>query len=113
MLEQIKGFSLENKIVDFVKISENLSHYNLQAKQCIRLWDNLKKKLKDWQKRENEFQALCRNEVNLDFWSESMHMFKNRNEKYEKVFKTTPDIRISLESSVEMSAQLPDPIESF
>ena len=39
MLEQIKHFSLENKIVDFVKISENLSAYNLNPKLCIRLWE--------------------------------------------------------------------------
>lgn len=48
MLEQIKHFSLDNKIADFVKISENLSHYNLSPKICIRLWDGLKKKLKDF-----------------------------------------------------------------
>ncbi len=55
MLDQIKKFSLDNKIADFVKISENLSHYNLSPKICIRLWDNLKKNLKDFSKRENEF----------------------------------------------------------
>jgi hypothetical protein len=55
MLEQIKGFSLEEKIVDFIKISENLNHYNLSPRICIKLWDGLKKKLKDLYKRENEF----------------------------------------------------------
>ena len=55
MLEQIKHFSLEDKIVDFIKISESLSHYNLTPKICIKLWDALKKKLKDLYKRENEF----------------------------------------------------------
>ena len=55
MLDQIKSFSLEDKIVDFIKISENLSHYNLSPKICIRLWESLKKKLKDLYKRENEF----------------------------------------------------------
>ncbi len=55
MLDQIKHFSLDNKIADFVKISENLVHYGLSPKICIRLWDGLKKKLKDFMKRENEF----------------------------------------------------------
>jgi hypothetical protein len=32
MLNQIKNFSLEDKIVDFVIISENLSHHNLNPK---------------------------------------------------------------------------------
>jgi vacuolar-type H+-ATPase subunit I/STV1 len=83
MLDQIKPFSLEDKIVDFVKISENLSHYGLSPKICKRLWDSLKKKLKDLYKRENEFQALCRNEVNLDFWTEGIMMFKRRVKHYE------------------------------
>jgi hypothetical protein len=84
MLEQIKQFSLDNKIADFVKISENLAHFNLTPKICIRLWDGLKKKLKDFSKRENEFQFLCRNEVNIDFWTESMNTFKQRIKAYEK-----------------------------
>jgi len=84
MLEQVKQFSLEDKIVDFIKISENLSHYNLQPRICKKLWESLKKKLKDLYKRENEFQALCRNEVNVDFWTESIHMFKLRIKAYEK-----------------------------
>ena len=84
MLDQIKSFSLEDKIVDFIKISENLSHYNLSPKICIRLWESLKKKLKDLYKRENEFQALCRNEVNIDFWTESIYTFKQRINAYEE-----------------------------
>ena len=55
MLDQIKYFSIDNKIADFVKISENLSHHGLSPKICIRLWEGLKKKLKDFYKRENEF----------------------------------------------------------
>lgn len=73
--------------MDFIKISENLTHYNLSPKICIRWWDNLKKKLKDLYKRENEFQALCRNEVNVDFWTETMHMFKLRIKAYEKTLE--------------------------
>ena len=57
MLDQIKQFSLDSKIADFVKISENLYHYNISPKICIRLWDGLKKNLKDFMKRENEFQT--------------------------------------------------------
>ncbi len=75
---------MEDKIVDFVKINENLSHYNLSPKICIKLWEQLKKKLKDLYKRENEFQALCRNEVNVDFWTETTLMFKKRIAAYEK-----------------------------
>jgi hypothetical protein len=84
MLDQIKQFSLDNKIADFVQISEHLSHYHLSPKICIRLWDSLKKNLKDYTKRENEFQTLCRNEVNSDFWSETIHLFKQRVKEYEK-----------------------------
>lgn len=64
MLDQIKSISLENKIADFVKIAENLRTYNLSPKLCIRLWENLKKNLKDVYKREHEYQQMCRSEVN-------------------------------------------------
>jgi hypothetical protein len=83
---------LEHKIVDFVKISENLSHYNLSPKICIKLWEQLKKKLKDLYKRENEFQALCRNEVNIDFWTETAHMFKLRIKAYEQTLKGSMNV---------------------
>jgi hypothetical protein len=82
MLDQIKQFSLNNKEADFVKISENLYHYNLSPKICMRLWDNIKKNLKDFSKRENEFQTLCRNDVNTDFWT--VLLFKERVKAYEK-----------------------------
>lgn len=77
--------------MDFIKISENLSHYNLQPRICKKLWESLKKKLKDLYKRENEFQALCRNEVNVDFWTESIHMFKLRIKAYEKTLSSSQD----------------------
>lgn len=48
------------------------------------MWDNLKKNLKDFSKRENEFQTLCRNEVNADFWSETIVVFKDRVKAYER-----------------------------
>ena len=78
MLDQIKDFSLDEKISDFVKISENLHHYGLSPKICIRLWDGIKKKLKEFYKRENEFQGICRNEVSIDFWTETISIFKAR-----------------------------------
>jgi len=84
MLDQVKQFSLDNKIVDFVKISENLVNYNMSPKICIRLWENLKKNLKDLSKRENEFQTICRNEVNIDFWTETINMFKQRIKLYDQ-----------------------------
>mmetsp|Transcript_7204 Transcript_7204/g.5471 ORF Transcript_7204/g.5471 Transcript_7204/m.5471 type:complete len:145 (-) Transcript_7204:1555-1989(-) len=83
MLDQIKQFSLDNKVVDFSKIAENLHNYNISPKICIRLWENLKKNLRDLTKRENEFQTLCRNEVNIDFWTEAITIFKERIKLYE------------------------------
>ena len=55
MLDQIIQFSLDNKIADFIKISDHLKSYNLPPKVCIRLWDGLKKNLKELTKREHEF----------------------------------------------------------
>lgn len=97
MLDQIKQFSLDNKIADFVKISENLSHFNnLTPKVCIKLWEGLKKNLKDIYKRENEFQTLCRNEVNIDFWTETINIFKKRVKMYEDKLKEERDIKLPL-----------------
>ena len=96
MLDQIKQFSLDNKIADFVKISENLSYCsNLTPKVCIKLWEGLKKNLKDIYKRENEFQTLCRNEVNIDFWTETINMFKKRVKVYEKKLKEEKEMETS------------------
>ena len=85
ILNQILPFTAqEQKSVDFIEVSEILSgnggggQFNISPKLCLRMWENLKKKLKDLYKRDNEFQALCRNEVNVDFWTETMVMFKSR-----------------------------------
>jgi hypothetical protein len=50
------------------------------------LWEGLRKKLRDPNKRENEFQALCRNEVTVDFWTELIQSgaFHRRFESYQK-----------------------------
>jgi len=48
-------------------------------------------------KRENEFQALCRNEVNVDFWTETIHMFKLRIKAYEN----TLNQKINKDSHIE------------
>jgi hypothetical protein len=103
---------LEDKIVDFIKISENLSHYNLSPRICIRLWEALKKKLKDLYKRENEFQALCRNEVNVDFWTETISMFKQRIKAYESTLKDGKAKLVEERSSFE-SAEPKNPITKF
>jgi hypothetical protein len=53
------------------KVKSNATHNHFTSpKNLIKLWDSLKKKLKDPNKRENEFQALCRNEVSIDFWTD-------------------------------------------
>jgi hypothetical protein len=64
----------------------------LSPKVCIKLWDGLKKNLKDIYKRENEFQTLCRNEVNIDFWSETLFLFKKRIKIYEEKIKRENEI---------------------
>lgn len=75
----MKAFSIEQeRAIDFVAISDtipklrnNQVHNHFAApKTLIKLWDGLKKKLRDPNKRENEFQALCRIEVNVDFWTD-------------------------------------------
>jgi hypothetical protein len=64
--------------VDIISIADavpkqknNQVHNHFTApKTLIKLYDGLRKKLRDPNKRENEFQALCRNEVSIDFWTE-------------------------------------------
>lgn len=50
------------------------------------MWEGLRKKLRDPNKRENEFQALCRNEVTVDFWTELIQSgaFQRRLESYQR-----------------------------
>jgi hypothetical protein len=93
MLDQVKTFSMEpERVIDFVAIAEAIpklknnqvhNHY-ASPKPLIKLWEGLKKKLRDPNKRENEFQALCRNEVSIDFWTELIQngQFKARLEVY-------------------------------
>lgn len=79
MLDQVKDFSLDQeRVIDFVAIADSIpklknnhvhNHFT-SPKTLIKLWDGLKKKLRDPNKRENEFQALCRNEVTVDFWTD-------------------------------------------
>lgn len=95
MLDQIKGFSLDQeRVVDFISIAEQVprvknNHFQnhfTSPKTLIKLWESLKKKLRDPNKRENEFQALCRNEVSVDFWTELLQNghFKARLDVYVK-----------------------------
>lgn len=88
---------MDNKVVDFVSISESLTQFGLQSpKLCIRLWESLKKKLKDLYKRENEFQTLCRNEVSVEFWTETTRVFKQRIRAYEKALSKRDRIDIEV-----------------
>lgn len=95
MLDQMKNFSMDNeRAVDFIAISESLPKQKgghpannfTSPKTLIKLWDSLKKKLRDPNKRENEFQALCRNEVSVDFWTDLIQsgQFKARMKVYRK-----------------------------
>lgn len=64
MLDQVKSFSLEtDRVVDFISIADAVprvknnpvhNHYT-SPKVLIKLWDSLKRKLRDPNKRENEF----------------------------------------------------------
>ena len=64
MLDQVKVFSTDTeRVVDFIAIAEHIpraknnpvhNHFT-SPKILIKLWDALKKKLKDPNKRENEF----------------------------------------------------------
>jgi hypothetical protein len=64
MLDQLKHFSIDSeRSVDIVaiadsipKVKSNATHNHFTStKNLIKLWDSLKKKLKDPNKRENEF----------------------------------------------------------
>lgn len=64
MLDQLKTFTLDQeRAIDFVAISDaipklknNQVHNHFTSpKTLIKLWDGLKKKLRDPNKRENEF----------------------------------------------------------
>ena len=65
----------EERVVDFVSIAEAVprgksSGHFTAPKTLNKLWEGLRKNLRDPNKRENEFQSLCRNEVTVDFWTE-------------------------------------------
>ena len=64
MLDQIKAFSMEpERAIDFVAISDSIPklknnplHNNFTSvKTLVKLWEVLRKKLRDPNKRENEF----------------------------------------------------------
>ena len=64
MLDQLKHFSMDQeRSVDIVAIADSIPKVKYNAthnhftstKNLIKLWDSLKKKLKDPNKRENEF----------------------------------------------------------
>ncbi len=64
MLDQLKNYSMEpERAVDIVaiadsipKVKQNATHNHFTSpKNLIKLWESLKKKLKDPNKRENEF----------------------------------------------------------
>jgi hypothetical protein len=64
MLDQLKHFSIDpERSIDIVaiadsipKVKSNATHNHFTStKNLIKLWDSLKKKLKDPNKRENEF----------------------------------------------------------
>jgi hypothetical protein len=93
MLDQLKSITLDQeRAIDFIAISENIPklknnhNYFSSPKTLMKVWDGLKKKLKDPNKRENEFQALCRNEVSVDFWTDHIQngRFKARLNVYLK-----------------------------
>jgi len=35
---------------------------------------------------------MCKNEVNIDFWTETIHMFKQRVKVYDKALENRKDI---------------------
>lgn len=61
MLDQVKTFTLDSeRVVDFIAIAESIpkqkgANHFTSPKILIKLWEGLKKKLKDPNKRENEF----------------------------------------------------------
>lgn len=53
---------LERKI-DFVKVCESLPQVNLSVKQAQKYWDQFKRRLREYNRKESEFIAMTRLEV--------------------------------------------------
>jgi hypothetical protein len=56
---------LERRI-DFVKVCESLPQVNLSVKQAQKHWEQFKRRLREYNKRESEFIALARLEVSKE-----------------------------------------------
>ena len=52
--------------IDFVKACEQLPQANLSVKQAQRHWDQFRRRLREYNKRESEFVSLARLEVNKE-----------------------------------------------
>ena len=73
-----------DKDIDLVDVAESLSSTGLSVKQTQKSWEQLRKRLRDVQKRESEFITLTRMEVMEDFCFDQSNQFKKRMKVYEK-----------------------------
>jgi hypothetical protein len=56
----------QERRIDFVKICEALPQANLSARQAQKHWEQFKRRLREYNKRESEFIAMTRLEVSTE-----------------------------------------------
>ena len=86
---QNNTFSMDREhSIDFVKIAEKLpklatggsgqKQTSITSRICTRLWESLRKSLRESFKMELEFYDQTRQEIVSNFWEESLLMFRKR-----------------------------------
>jgi hypothetical protein len=110
----VAPFSLEDKVVDFSKISENLKHFDMNPRSCKKLWEGIRKELQESYKgnfasiyltANNEFVSACKASVKENFWSETAKTFEKRVNVYDRALVEFSDKR-SQSEQIEKYANL-------
>jgi hypothetical protein len=52
-----------DKIIDLIKVCENLPQANLSVKQSQKHWDQFRRRLREFNRKESEFISMTRSEV--------------------------------------------------
>ena len=73
-----------DKDIDLMDVADSLGETGLSVKQCQKSWEQLRKRMRDVQKRESEFITLTRMDVMEDFCFDQSSQFKKRMRVYEK-----------------------------
>ena len=68
--------------VDFGLIADNLKNHNVPNLKCKRLWEQSKRRLRDFQRRESEFLLQARSKITYDFNRDTLNQFPKRLKSY-------------------------------